>query len=72
MENNIIFTFNNKPVIIAEDGSVDVDKLEKDGFYVIIYRNGAKKPEFAYGQTLSIEDVKKFIEAVITEGESDG
>lgn len=72
MENNIIFTFDNKPVIIVEDGSVDVDKLENDGFYVITYRNGATKPEFAYGHTLSIEDVKKFIETIITEGESDG
>ena len=35
--------FNNK-ILLAEDGSVDVDKLEEDGFYVIVYRQGAKPP----------------------------
>lgn len=34
---------NNK-ILLVEDGSVDVDKLEQDGFYVIIYRQGAKPP----------------------------
>ena len=29
---------------LEEDGSVDVDKLEEDGFYVIVYRQGAKPP----------------------------
>ena len=30
--------------LIVEDGSVDIDKLEKDGFYVINYRSGSKPP----------------------------
>lgn len=33
----------NKPLLV-EDGSVDIDKLEEDGFYVIVYRQGAKPP----------------------------
>ena len=36
----------NKPILLVEDGSVDVDRLEEDGFYVIIYRQGTNKPEF--------------------------
>ncbi len=39
-----LFFINCKPVIMVEDGSVDVDKLEEDGFYVIVYRQGAKLP----------------------------
>ena len=35
----------NKPILLVEDGSVDVDRLE-EGFYVITYRQGANKPEF--------------------------
>ena len=35
-----------KKVLIVEDGSVDIDKLEEDGFYVIVYRQGAKPPVF--------------------------
>lgn len=31
-------------VLIVEDGSVDIDKLEEDGFYIIVYRNGATPP----------------------------
>ena len=33
-------------VLMVEDGSVDIDKLEKDGFYVIVYRNGATPPQY--------------------------
>lgn len=33
-----------KKVLLVEDGSVDVEKLEKDGFYCIVYRQGAKPP----------------------------
>lgn len=33
-------------IVLVEDGSVDVEKLERDGFYVIVYRQGANKPEF--------------------------
>lgn len=36
----------NKKILLVEDGSVDVDKLEKDGFYVIVYRQGSRLPEF--------------------------
>lgn len=36
----------DKGVILVEDGSVDVDRLEDDGFYVIVYRQGAKAPIF--------------------------
>lgn len=31
-------------ILLVEDGSVDIDKLEEDGFYVIVYRPGAKPP----------------------------
>lgn len=31
-------------ILCVEDGSVDIDKLEEDGFYVIVYRNGATPP----------------------------
>ena len=33
-------------VLMVEDGSVDIDKLEEDGFYVIVYRNGATPPQY--------------------------
>lgn len=33
-------------ILLVEDGSVDVDRLEGDGFYVIVYRQGANKPEW--------------------------
>ena len=33
-------------VLMVEDGSVDIDKLEKDGFYIIVYRNGATPPQY--------------------------
>lgn len=31
-------------ILLVEDGSVDVDKLIDDGFYVIIYRKGSTPP----------------------------
>ena len=31
-------------ILLVEDGSVDVEKLERDGFYVISYRQGARPP----------------------------
>lgn len=31
-------------ILLVEDGSVDTDKLEDDGFYVIAYRQGARPP----------------------------
>lgn len=33
-----------KPIIAVEDGSVDIDKLESDGFYVVMYKKGATPP----------------------------
>ena len=30
--------------LLVEDGSVDVDKLIDDGFYVIVYRKGSTPP----------------------------
>lgn len=33
-----------KKILMVEDGSVDVEKLEKKGFYCIIYRQGATPP----------------------------
>ena len=43
-ENKKLKKLLNNKILLAEDGSVDVDKLEQDGFYVIIYRQGAKPP----------------------------
>ena len=43
-ENNKLKKLLNNKILLAEDGSVDVDKLEEDGFYVIVYRQGAKPP----------------------------
>lgn len=34
----------SQKILLVEDGSVDVDKLEQDGFYVIVYRQGSKPP----------------------------
>lgn len=33
-------------ILLVEDGSVDIDKLEEDGFYVISYRQGSEPPKF--------------------------
>ena len=43
-ENKKLKKLLNDKILLAEDGSVDVDKLEEDGFYVIVYRQGAKPP----------------------------
>lgn len=32
--------------LLVEEGSVDVDKLEADGFYVITYRHGSNPPKW--------------------------
>ena len=45
-ENKKLNKLLNNKILLAEDGSVDVDKLEEDGFYVIVYRQGSNKPEF--------------------------
>lgn len=31
-------------ILLVEDGSVNIEKLERDGFYVIVYRQGARPP----------------------------
>ena len=36
----------NKPILLVEDGAVDIDQLEEDGFYVIVYRQGSTPPKF--------------------------
>ena len=43
-ENKKLKKLLNNKILLAEDGSVDIDKLEGDGFYVIVYRQGAKPP----------------------------
>lgn len=43
-ENKKLKKLLNNKILLAEDGSVDVNKLEEDGFYVIVYRQGAKPP----------------------------
>ncbi len=35
---------DNRKILLVEDGSVDVDKLEQLGFIVVVYRQGAKTP----------------------------
>ena len=41
---------NNNKILLVEDGSVDVDDLEEwfgdKGVKVVVYRQGANKPEF--------------------------
>lgn len=43
-ENKKLKKLLNNKILLVEYGSVDVDKLEEDGFYVIVYRQGAKPP----------------------------
>ena len=40
----IINKISGDKILLVEDGSVDIDKLEEDGFYVIVYRQGANPP----------------------------
>lgn len=37
--------FYNRRILFVEDGSVDVEKLEGDGFYCVVYRQGAVMPK---------------------------
>ena len=37
--------FYNRRILFVEDGSVDVEKLEGDGFYCVIYRQGSTMPK---------------------------
>lgn len=43
-ENKKLKKLLNNKILLVEYDSVDVDKLEEDGFYVIVYRQGAKPP----------------------------
>ena len=40
----------DKQLLLVEDGSVDIDKLEADGFYVICYRQGSQPPMWLHYQ----------------------
>jgi hypothetical protein len=44
LENDKLKIILSSKVLIVEDGSVDIDKLEEDGFYVINYRQGSRPP----------------------------
>lgn len=43
-ENKKLKKLLNNKILSIEDGSVDIDKLEEDGFYTIVYRQGSKPP----------------------------
>lgn len=43
-ENKQLKDVLNNKILIVEDGSVDIDQLEADGFYVIPYRQGSTPP----------------------------
>ena len=45
-ENMRLKSLLSKRILLVEDGSVNIEQLEEDGFYVIPYRQGANKPEF--------------------------
>ena len=49
-ENKKLKKLLNNKILLAEYGSVDVDKLEEDGFYVIVYKQGAKPPMWLTNQ----------------------
>ena len=43
-ENRRLYDIVHGTILVVEDGSVDIDKLEEDGFYVIPYRQGSALP----------------------------
>lgn len=43
-ENKKLRAILSGKVLMVEDGSVDIIKLEEDGFYVIVYRQGSTPP----------------------------
>ena len=45
-KNQVFQKRKSMKILCVEDGSVDIDKLEEDGFYVIVYRNGATPPQY--------------------------
>jgi regulator of replication initiation timing len=44
LENDKFRILLSNKILLVEDGSVNTDKLEKDGFYVICYRHGSRAP----------------------------
>lgn len=44
-ENRRLYDIVHGTILVVEDGSVDIDKLEEDGFYVISYRQGSALPK---------------------------
>jgi regulator of replication initiation timing len=44
LENDKFRILLSNKILLVEDGSVDIDKLEEDGFYVICYRQGSRAP----------------------------
>lgn len=44
VENRRLYDIVHGTILVVEDGSVDIDKLEEDGFYVIPYRSSAAPP----------------------------
>lgn len=46
IENERLRAIVHGRVLVVEDGSVDIDKLEEDGFYVIPYRQGSAFPKW--------------------------
>ena len=45
-ENAYLRAIVSERILVVEDGSVDIDKLEEDGFYVIPYRQGSMPPHW--------------------------
>lgn len=49
------------PICVVEDGSVDIDALEEDGLSsgkVLVYRQGANKPELLIQETLVLNNIE--------------
>ena len=44
IENRRLYDIVHGTILVVEDGSVEYEKLEKDGFYVISYRSGTTPP----------------------------
>lgn len=49
-DNNVIIKSSQQKILLVEDGSVDIDDLEdwcgRQDIKLIVYRNGANKPEW--------------------------
>lgn len=44
LENDKLRLILEDKILLVEDGSADITKLEEDGFYVICYRQGSRPP----------------------------